>query len=89
MMAVRPKDDPTGYIVMLMINFINPDQKTLTKQIETILRLIDPHGLSQAARAAREVEGARYAAVALHDIDALDRIEGTDQHARSHARRFA
>ena len=37
MMAVRPKDDPTGYIVMLMINFINPDQKTLTKQIETIL----------------------------------------------------
>ncbi len=58
-------------------------------QIQTVSRLLDAHRLSQSPGSAGEIHKARYAAIALHDFDTLDRFERPDQHSGANAGLFA
>src|SRR5690242_13354142 len=61
-----------------MVDFAEPEFFVFA-QIQAVMAAIDLHSLREAAGAAGEIEEFGGLAVALHDFDAFERLEGADQ----------
>ena len=54
-------------------------------QIDSVVSLVDLHGLGEASRATRNIASARRLPNALHCLNAFERFQRTQKHARADA----
>jgi hypothetical protein len=65
-----------------------PERAIRRTQVDTVLRFVNSHRLGQPTGPSGKVLRARHTAIAFHDIDPFDRIEGADQNSGTHAGSF-